>query len=139
MRDNAMRIGSSPLQTMLANIRAYVSISVMRKPILLSIMFLLILSCKGQPVPENKKSYVGTWVGDGITLIISSDGGLSYQKVRSAGRTSVHGPIQEFAEREIRAGVWIFSAKFRIDQEPALVDGKWMMEVDGEKLTKLGP
>ncbi|MBL8022559.1 MAG: hypothetical protein JNM27_22970 [Leptospirales bacterium] len=111
----------------------------MRKSILLSSLLLVVLACKGQPVPENKKSYVGTWLGDGINLTISSDGGLSYQKVRSAGRTSVNGPIQEFSDKEIRAGIWIFSAKFRIDQEPTLVDGKWTMEVDGEKLTKLGP
>lgn len=124
---------------MLAIMRTCRSVCDMKKSIVLSSVLLFVLACKGQPVPENKKSYVGTWIGDGINLTISSDGGLSYQKVRSAGRTSVNGPIQEFADREIRAGIWIFSAKFRIDQEPTLVDGKWTMEVDGEKLTKLAP
>ena len=99
-------------------------------------MVLLLFGCQGQPVPVNKKDFVGYWYGTGMSLLITSDGNLSYERKKDNMSTTVNAPIQEFDSDHFTAGVWIFTTEFKIDRAPYQDGDAWRMVIDGVILTK---
>lgn len=97
---------------------------------------LLLLAC-AQPVPADQASFVGHWRGEGMLLVIGADGNAMYQRVRGSQRSSINGPAHGFSREGFRIGIGPLSAAFKVQQPPALRDGRWRMTVDGVELTRL--
>ena len=99
-------------------------------------LVLSLLGCQGQPLPADKKDYIGTWYGDGMKLLITADGGMAYERKKDNTTTTLDAPIQEFGNDHITAGFWIFSMEFKINRAPYKDGDAWRMIIDGVTLTK---
>ncbi len=99
----------------------------------------LLLSACGIAVPADKANYVGEWKGLGMDLIITSDGGVSYERISGGGSTSVKGPLQSFDGDNFVVGLWFLSTTFVVSRPPYEESGTWKMEVDGVELTRVQP
>jgi len=84
----------------------------------------------------DKKDFIGYWYGTGMSLLITADGGLAYERKKDGTTTSIDAPIQEFESDHLTAGVWIFSVEFKIDRAPYKDGDAWRMVIDGVTLTK---
>jgi len=106
----------------------------------LSVVFLLLLplyGCESQPLPPDKLDYEGHWGTSGMELIITKEGGISYEKIGSGGsKTSINGPIKEFEGDDFVVGIWILTTTFEMQEPPHKENGQWVMVVDGTKLYK---
>ncbi len=103
----------------------------------LTLFFILFtVGCQGQPVPVDKKEFVGYWYGTGMKLLITSDGVLSYERRKDNMTTTVDAPILEITSGHITAGVWIFSTEFKIDRAPYQDGDATRMVIDGVTLTQ---
>ena len=56
----------------------------------------LLSSCKAISIPEEKRTYVGTWEGVGFHLTITHDGGVDYRRVNGNYTKTVTGPVKSF-------------------------------------------
>lgn len=99
----------------------------------------LMLTACGMPVPENKTTYVGEWEGIGMSLTITSDGGVIYERISGTGSTSVRGPLQSFEGDDFSVGLWFLTTTFEVSKPPYQEDGEWKMVVDGVELTRSAP
>lgn len=100
----------------------------------------LIIGCNSIPVPEEKKSYVGTWEGVGFHLTISDNGGVDYRRVNGNRSTKVSGPLKNFDGDDFIVGVLFFTTTFDVHKPPYLDGDDWLMVVDGVELKKVaGP
>lgn len=107
----------------------------MKKLILLFLVVLTISSCS-KPLPADKLSYAGEWQNREMYLLILSDGTVAYQRLKNGGTTSVNGPIKEFVGDDFIVGLAFLTTTFDVTEAPHLVDDKWVMVVDGIRLTK---
>jgi hypothetical protein len=104
----------------------------------LAIVFLcLLLSACGIEVPADKQQYVGEWKGVGMTMVITSDGGFSYERIKGSGKTSINAPIQGFQGDNFTVGIGLFDTTFTVTVPPNNESGKWKMVVDGVELTRV--
>ncbi len=71
-----------------------------------------------------------------MSLLITADGGLSYERKRGNSTTTLDAPIQEFENDHITAGLWIFNMTFQINRAPYKDGDAWRMVLDGVTLTK---
>ena len=99
----------------------------------------LMLTACGIAVPEDKANYVGEWKGIGMSLTITSDGGVAYERISGGGSTSVKGPLQSFEGDNFSVGLWFFSTMFVVSKPPYEDSGVLKMEVDGVELTRTLP
>ena len=100
----------------------------------------LMAGCNSIPVPENKKSYVGTWEGVGFHLTIYEDGGIDYRRVKGKTTTTVTGPLKGFKGDDFVVGVLFITTTFEVQHPPYLEGDDWFMVVDGIELKKVaGP
>lgn len=100
-------------------------------------MLLLALAACAQPVPVDRRDYIGHWQGDGVLLVIRADGHADYARVREGRRTSIEGPAHSFTQRGFKIGIGPLSAGFKVQSPPTAVDGVWRMTVDGVVLTRI--
>lgn len=107
----------------------------MKKLALLLFIALSISACS-KPIPEDKLSYAGEWQSKEMYLLILPDGTVSYQRVKDGVRTSIDAPLTEFVGEDFVVGLAFFTTTFDVSEVPHQVDGKWVMVVDGVKLTK---
>ena len=100
----------------------------------------LIVGCNSIPVPEEKKTYIGTWEGVGFHLTITDNGGVDYRRVKGKRSTKISGPLKNFKGDDFIVGVLFFTTKFEVHQPPYLDGDDWYMVIDGVELKKVaGP
>lgn len=116
-------------------IRLRISRGVMKR---LSIILLALIALAGcsKPLPEDKLSYVGQWQSVEMYLLILADGTIAYKRIQNGGTTSINSSIKEFVGDDFVVGFSFLTTTFVVSKPPQLVDGKWVMEVDGVALVK---
>ena len=102
----------------------------------LALVLLLVLAACAQPVPVDKREYVGHWQGEGVLLVIQANGHADYARARDRRRTSLEGPAHSFTTQGFKIGIGPLSASFRVQSPPRQRDGSWRMTVDGVELTR---
>ena len=107
----------------------------MKKLILLFLTVLTISSCS-KPIPVDKLNYAGEWESKEMYLLILPDGTVSYQRLQNGGTTSINAGLSEFVGEDFVVGFAFFTTTFDVTELPHQVEGKWVMVVDGVKLTK---
>ena len=101
---------------------------------------LLLIGCNSIPVPEEKKSYIGTWQGVGFHLTITDNGGVDYRRVKGKRSTKISGPLKNFRGDAFSVGVLFFTTTFEVHRPPYLDGDDWYMVIDGVELKKVaGP
>jgi len=100
------------------------------------LLLLLAVAACTQPLPVDKRDYVGHWQGEGVRLVIQANGQASYERVKDSRRTSINGPTHSFTTDGFKIGIGPLSASFKVSAPPAQIDGKWRMTVDGVVLTR---
>ena len=81
----------------------------------------LITGCNSIPIPEEKKTYVGTWEGVGFHLTIT-------------------GPVTDFKGNDFVVGALFITTRFEVQHPPYMEGDDWFMVVDGVELKKIaGP
>lgn len=98
---------------------------------------LILLAGCAEPVPLDHGRYVGHWQGEGMRLVIRTDGHADYDRVQGDRRVSIEGNVHSFSEDGFRIGLGPLSADFDVQRKPHLVDGRWHMTVDGVELTRV--
>ena len=100
----------------------------------------LMIGCNSIPVPEEKRSYVGTWEGVGFHLTIYEDGGIDYRRVKGNSTTTITGPLKSFNGDDFVVGLLFITTTFEVQHPPYLDGDDWFMVVDGVELKKVaGP
>ena len=100
----------------------------------------LIGGCNSMPVPEEKRSYIGTWEGVGFQLTIKDDGGVDSRRVNGKRSTKVSGPLKNFEGDDFIVGVLFFTTTFDVHKPPYMDGDDWFMVIDGVELRKVaGP
>lgn len=101
------------------------------------LLWLLALAACTQPLPVDKRDYVGHWQGDGVLLVIQADGHASYERAKDGRRTSISGPAHSFSTAGFKIGIGPLSANFKVRSAPTASNGTWRMTVDGVSLTRV--
>ena len=104
--------------------------------VLLALAFILLLCSCAEPVPAQKRDYVGHWQSPSMSLLILEDGTVAYKRYKNGGSTSVEGPLQSFEGDDFSVGIGFFSTTFIVNEPPNNNDGQWTMVVDNERLIK---
>lgn len=102
----------------------------------LPILLALLLAACGIAVPPEKAAYVGQWNAEGMSLLISRDGRVKYNRQRKGAKTSVDAPLKAFRGDDFEVGVGPMTTLFKVTSPPHEVEGRWMMTVDGVELTR---
>ncbi len=95
-------------------------------------------ACTRLPVPEDKKDYVGTWKSNEVTLTLTQDGGVNYERIGPVNKT-FKGPLKAFKGNDFVAGIWFLTTTFKVDSPPHLDGNLWKMTVDGIELIRTYP
>jgi hypothetical protein len=110
---------------------------IMRRSIVVTVVGLLLASCSGIAVPADKSSYIGKWEGPGMTLMLTTDGGVHYVKLSGGGKKEINAPLQAFEGNDFVVGAFGITTTFRVQKPPYQADGVWKMVVDGVELTRV--
>jgi hypothetical protein len=97
----------------------------------------LLLGCS-DPVPADKAAYVGEWRAPNMTLLITQNGRVEYERREGGGRTSVNAPLQRFEGDNFVVGVGPLGTTFVVSRPPYQDGNVWKMVVDGVELVKGG-
>lgn len=97
---------------------------------------MLTISSCSKPIPSEKLEYVGEWESKEMYLLILADGTVSYRRLQNGGSTSINAPLKEFVGEDFIVGIAFLTTTFDVTEAPHQVDGKWVMVIDGVKLTK---
>src|SRR5947209_7458195 len=100
-----------------------------RIPLMLVLAAALMLSSCGQPVPDDKASYVGEWRSPNMSLQIAKDGRVNYKRVRGNNTTSIDGPLRRFEGDNFVVGIPFVSSTFEVSKPPYQDAGAWKMVV----------
>jgi hypothetical protein len=107
-----------------------------------SFNFLLLLSLSAslvgcaKPVPLEKRAYVGEWKEKTMSLLITQDGSVRYERLKGGATTSVKGPLKGFSGDNFEVGVGPMATTFVVSKAPYNDGGTWKMVVDEVELTK---
>ena len=85
------------------------------------------------------KPYLGTWKGGGVSLSISADRSVQYEKKTGGSSKSVNAPVTRFTKDEFEVGAFGMTTTFKIDDPPHQDAGTWKMTIDGVELTREAP
>lgn len=105
---------------------------------LLALLGMLVGGC-GIAVPPDKQDYVGAWQGPGLTLVITADGRVEYQRVEGAVTKSLSAPLKSFAGADFVVGAMGITTTFRVQRPPYRDGPEWKMVVDGVELVRVRP
>lgn len=92
--------------------------------------------CSSNPLPADKAAYAGHWKGDGVDLVISSDGRCSYHKTAGSENVEINAPIRSFDGDDFVVGVPMINTTFDVTAPPHEDGGTWKMTVDGHELVR---
>jgi hypothetical protein len=113
----------------------------MQKKLIVVLSLILTLSAcgllRGNPVPDEYKSIVGTWKGNGVDLTVTSDGGISYHKVSGDGSFSLNGPLKTVSDTELQIKFLFFVMKLSIEKLPHDEKGQTVMTVDHQRVVQV--
>ncbi len=107
------------------------------KYLIFSIMVFIFVGCSGIDIPQDKLAYIGSWKGNGMTLLVLGDGSISYKRLENGINKSIDGPIKEFIEDDFVVKVLFLKFTFDVQKPPYLENDAWKMIVDGVELTKV--
>ena len=102
---------------------------------LVAVLALGLLGC-AQPVPPERSAYVGQWKSPAMSLLITQDGSVKYERIKGGVTSSVSGPLQKFEGDDFHVGIAFLSTRFVVSRAPIQENGAWKMVVDGEVLTR---
>lgn len=89
------------------------------------------------PMPDSKRDYIGEWTGSGVTLTITPDGDVQYERINGSGTKRVTAPIQAWHGADFEVGVLFVTTTFDVIVPPHEENRRWKMTVDGVELTKV--
>ena len=93
-----------------------------------------------QAMKEYQKTFVGTWDGDGMHLVVEPGGGVTYTRKKGGVDKSLSGAsIAKFRKESFDVSLLGISTTFVIDVPPHQEDGAWKCTIDGAKLTRTSP
>lgn len=103
----------------------------------IALFAVLVCGC-GQPVPEEKSSYVGEWQERKQTmyLLITQDGSIRYKRLKGGASTSIEAPLKSFEGDDFHVGVGPFTTRFVVSTPPYQDKDGWRMVVDGVELER---
>jgi hypothetical protein len=107
----------------------------MRKAIGILALALFLAAC-GVAVPADKSAYVGQWNAEGMSLLITQDGSIRYERLRKGAKTSIDGPLKGFVGDDFEVGIGPMTTTFKVSDPPHQVGGQWRMTVDGVELLR---
>jgi hypothetical protein len=90
-----------------------------------------------QPVPPEKRNYVGEWRSKEMYLLILADGSVKYKRLKRGVSTKMTGPIKEFQGDNFVVGIAFMTTTFEVSKPPFQHNGVWYMVVDGVALRKI--
>jgi hypothetical protein len=100
----------------------------------------LITGCNSIPIPEDKRTYVGTWEGVGFHLTITDAGAVNYRRVNGRSTKTITGPVTDFIGDDFVVGMLFITTRFEVQLPPHMEGDDWFMVVDGVELKKIaGP
>lgn len=105
--------------------------------LLVAILLLVLLAACGIEVPPTKSAYVGRWEADGMSLLITRDGSVSYKRLRKGASIKMDAPLKAFHGDDFEVGIGPMTTSFRVSSPPRKIDGVWRMTVDGVELTRV--
>lgn len=105
------------------------------------IMALLLGLCAcSKPLPPEKQQYAGLWVAEwdnaGVSLWISADGRVEYERWKNNSSTSIDAPLKEFNGDNFIVGLGFITTEFEVSMPPHETEHGWRMTVDGVLLTR---
>ena len=93
--------------------------------------------CKSVGVPKEKSNYVGEWKGVGMSLTITADGGVAYERTGGSGNKKINAPIQAWSGNNFEVGVGPIATTFEVNKPPFQDGDVWKMIVDKVELTRI--
>lgn len=96
-----------------------------------------LLAACGIEVPPAKSAYIGYWEADGMSLLITQDGSISYKRMKKGVSTKIDAPLKAFNGDDFDVGVGPMITTFKVSSPPHEVAGSMQMTVDGVELTRV--
>jgi hypothetical protein len=103
---------------------------------LFSVAIFFLSGC-GIPVPEDKRDYIGLWEAPNMSLLITQDGLVKYERIKRGASTKISGPIKEFQGDDFVVGLWFIKTTFRVNRRPYQEGSQLKMVVDGVELIRV--
>ena len=97
----------------------------------------VLTGCPSVGVPDDKTEYIGEWVGVGMNLTITSDGGVDYRRVSRSGSKTITAPIKAWHGDDFEVGISLISTRFVVSRTPYTDGEVWKMSVDGVELERV--
>jgi hypothetical protein len=94
------------------------------------------LAACGKPLPADKAAYAGLWQSPEMSLLITPDGSVKYERLEGGATKSVSGPLQGFEGPNFSVGIGPMSTTFVVAAAPQTQGDKTTMTVDGVVLTR---
>lgn len=86
-----------------------------------------------EPLTPEQIVYAGKWTGNyGTTITIRPNGSADYK----AANSRVTGGSVELEGEQLSIGLFGLSKTWHIDEAPKLIQGRWIMKLDGETFSK---
>ncbi|MQA39346.1 hypothetical protein GEV02_14415 [Rugamonas sp. FT29W] len=89
-----------------------------------------------QPIPSDKRAYIGEWKGKDMELNIAASGKLHYKRKQPGKNLDLNVDMLGFNGDNFDVGVGIIRSTFVVSKPPHQDDKKMKMTVDGVELTK---
>jgi hypothetical protein len=106
------------------------------KAVILVVLAVMLAAC-GIEVPAAKSAYVGQWNADGMSLLITQDGSVSYKRMQKGASTSIDAPLKAFHGDDFDVGIGPMTTTFTVSSPPHETGGVWKMTVDGVELSRV--
>lgn len=90
-----------------------------------------------QPIPSDKRAYIGEWKGKDMELNIAASGKLHYKRNQPGKNLDLNVDMLGFNGDNFDVGVGIIRSTFVVSKPPHPDDKKMKMTVDGVELTKV--
>ena len=101
------------------------------------VLALALCGCSAKPVPPEKSGYVGTWRGPNMSVAITQDGRVKYERNDGWIPKSLDGALQGFHSDSFDVSVYGYTTTFVVSLSPHYVGDSIRMTVDGVELTKV--
>ena len=93
--------------------------------------------CSAKPVPPEKAAWVGTWKGPKMSVSLTQDGKVKYERSDGWIAKSFSGTLQNFSSDSFDVAVYGYTVSFIVSLPPHEVGSTIRMTVDGVELTKV--
>lgn len=92
-----------------------------------------------EAVPPEKSAYVGEWTQpkQGMYLLITQDGSVRYERLKSGATVSLDGPLKGFDGDNFEVGIGLLAKTFVVSKPPYQEGDQWKMVVDEVELVKV--